>query len=504
MLVAHQTILVHGAGFRGSFPGRTPAAYSGAMSEHEANLIDAFRAALGLSQTGEARCHGLGTLTSAFAVSEMATAAFVAVGLAASELIEATSDAAAPVSVDRALASAWYRAALTPTGWQPPSPWDPLAGDYLTGDGWIRLHTNAPRHRAAALAVLEVAVLEVAVDGDDSVADSSRADSIGIARDAVAAAVAGWPGEELEAAIVAAGGCAAVMRSAQEWSRHPQGSRVSTEPLVGWSAGQPGRASERWVPSAEHPLRGLRVLDLTRVIAGPVATRLLAGLGADVLRVDPPDWDEPAVVPDMTLGKRCARVDATTVEGLETLEGLIAGADVLVHGYRPGALHRLVPAERRAELRPGLVEVSLDAYGWSGPWHERRGFDSLVQMSSGIAEAGMGWAASLGETAERPTPLPVQALDHTTGYLAAAAVLRALTLLVRDGVASTARVSLARVAGELLGTGPTAGAAERGLLFTTVETPWGAAQLLDAPVSIGAARFTWSPPRALGSDTARW
>ena len=183
------------------------------------------------------------------------------------------------------------------------------------------------------------------------------------------------------------------------------------------------------------------MLDLTRVLAGPVATRFLAGFGADVLRIDPPEWDEPAVVPEVTLGKRCARLDARTDDGRAHLRRLLAEADVLVHGYRPGVLDSLlgVDADGRAELRPGLVEVCLDAYGWTGPWSARRGFDSLVQMSSGIAEAGMRWAGR-----DVPTPLPVQALDHATGYLMAAEVIDGL----RGEVGDRPRFGEPGVAGE--------------------------------------------------------
>jgi hypothetical protein len=450
----------------------------------EAALLAAFRTALGVDPARSVNFTGLGTLTSAFAVNELASASVAAAGLAASELLDdevtrGGADAAAAVTVDRSLATSWFGAALAPVGWELPSPWDALAGDYESADGWIRLHTNAPHHRAVAIAVLGV---------------GSGAD-----RDAVTRAVRRWSGDELEAAVVSAGGCAAVMRSAGEWAQHPQGRAVSGEPLVIWEHGEPSRPSAHWTPTPSSPLAGVRVLDLTRVIAGPVATRFLAGLGADVLRVDPPDWNEPAVTPEMTLGKRSARVDAATTVGRDALERLIAGADIVVHGYRPGALDGLVSAERRRELRPGLAEVALDAYGWSGPWAGRRGFDSLVQMSSGIAEAGMRWAG-----ADRPVPLPVQALDHATGYLAAAAALVALGRVRRDGVASAARVSLARVAAELLGTSGSSGRTmEAGA--KRIGTPWGDAMLLRPPVVIGDARLDWQRgPTELGSDEPRW
>ena len=455
-------------------------------------LLGTFIAALG-AEPAPTMFTGESTLTSAFAVSEFAAAAIAAAGVAVSGLDGAIEGRAAEVTVDRALADAWFASAITPVGWQVPSPWDSVAGDYQSADGWVRLHTNAPRHKAAALGVLGVA------------AD----------RELVAEEVAGWSGEDLEAAVVAAGGCAAVMRSAAEWARHPQGAAVASEPLVHWTTADAAEPSPHWRPSPGRPLDGLRVLDLTRVIAGPVATRFLAGLGADVLRVDPPDWHEPAVVADMTLGKRATRIDATTTVGRDALERLIAGADLLVHGYRPGALEALVPLARRRVLRPGLVEVSLDAYGWSGPWAGRRGFDSLVQMSSGIAEAGMRWA-----DASKPTPLPVQALDHATGYLAAAAAVVALGRVRREGVASSARLSLARTAVELVAAVPEpvegppaepalqqaqrAEAAQRPEA-TRFDTPWGPADVLPSPLTVSDTRLNWQRgPTELGSDEPRW
>ena len=452
----------------------------------EDDLVARFAAALSLPLV-PVTFTGRSPLESAFAVSQFAAAAVATAGVAASRL----SDDPADVTVDRNLTARWFQAALSPVGWAVPSPWDPVAGDYATADGWIRLHTNAPRHKAAALGVLGIGALGPASESE------------GADRDAVQAAVAAWGGEDLERAVITAGGCAAVMHSADEWARHPQGRAVATEPLVAWSHGEVAAVRENWRATAERPLAGLRVLDLTRVIAGPVATRFLASLGADVLRVDPLDWAEPAVVPEMTLGKRATRIDATTTVGRDALERLIAHCDVLVHGYRPGALDAIVSPDRRHDLRPGLIEVSLDAYGWRGPWSDHRGFDSLVQMSSGIAEAGMRWAG-----AESPTPLPVQALDHATGYLAAAAALVAVGRMRREGVSSSARLSLARTALELpLAPEPIAqvGGAAQPRPSTRIDTPWGPADLLPSPLTIGAPSFNYERgPTELGSDEPRW
>ena len=263
---------------------------------------------------------------------------------------------------------------------------------------------------------------------------------------------------ELEATIVGNGGCAAAMFSVDEWLEHPQGRAVALEPLLTFLPSSEGTQAE-WPIPRERPLAGIRVLDLTRVLAGPVATRFLAGFGADVLRIDPPGWDEPGVVPEVTAGKRCATLNLRTISRTgSNSKRLLAQADIIVHGYRPEALERLgFDAQTRRALNPGLIDVSLDAYGWTGPWHARRGFDSLVQMSTGIADAGMQFLKR-----DRPAPLPVQALDHTAGYILAAAAVRGLTTRLTHGNATFARTSLARVAALLTAQDPS----EPGAAFT--------------------------------------
>ena len=427
---------------------------------------------------------GSGNLPSVFPVSDFAAAAVGAAGAAVADLLTSARGVRPRVEVDRRLASLWFGFSIRPVDWALPAPWDPITGDYATADGWIRLHTNAPHHRTAALSVLDV------------VAD----------KQAVAAAVARWKAEKLETAIVENKGCAAAMRSLSEWKAHPQGQAVIREPLI--DARATADSGDRLsFPTTERPLRGVRVLDLTRVLAGPVATRFLAGLGADVLRIDPPTWDEPGVVLDVALGKRCARLDLRTTDGRGTFLELLGRADVLVHGYRSDALDNLgLDARLRREIRPGLVDVSLDAYGWSGPWKNRRGFDSLVQMSAGIADVGMRMLER-----NRPTPLPVQALDHATGYLMAAAAIRGLRERLETGRGFEGRTSLARVA-ELLLSAPVGAIA--GDLGTVDETDWsdhiettdfGMARRLRSPITIASTQLQWDlPARKLGSALPIW
>ena len=427
-------------------------------------------------------------LASPYPVADLAAASVAAAGLAVAEF----AGALAQVSVDRALAGAWFGGTLRPVGWQLPAPWDAVAGDYRCSDGWIRLHTNDPVHRAAALAVVGVA---------DAPVPAERA--------AVAQAVLPWIGAKLEAAVVAAGGCAAELRSPEAWRNHHQGMAVAHDELVSRVFTDVSVTATGAGP-AERPLSGLRVLDLTRVLAGPAATRFLAGLGAQVLRIDPPGREEVGLDIEMTVGKRCARMDLRQQQ--DALLTLLADADVLVHGYRPGAMDGLGLDERTLHAaRPGLVEVMLDAYGWSGPWRVRRGFDSLVQMSSGIAYPSGDGPGVDGEDGRKPTPLPVQALDHATGYLAAVAAVRGLSERRRTGLGSVSRLSLARTAMFLQDHRgvPDDGPVEH---FDAVaaggereETFWGPGYRLPGPVTVGPASMGWTIPAApFGSAEAEW
>jgi crotonobetainyl-CoA:carnitine CoA-transferase CaiB-like acyl-CoA transferase len=320
-----------------------------------------------------------------------------------------------------------------------------------TDGGWIRLHANFPHHRAALLRVL----------GED--------DPLGTA--------ARWDALELEDAIVAQGGCAAAVRTAQEWDASPQGRAVAPEPvLVIHGGARPLAAPERL------PASGIRVLDLTRVIAGPVGTRYLAALGAEVVRIDPPALPElPLQVADGVVGKRLVERDLRA-EPLHDDE--LADFDVVVQGYRPGALDALgLSGDALAAHHPHITLVQLSAWGWLGPWGTRRGFDSLVQAAVGIAD-------ELRAPDGTPGALPVQALDHATGYRIATAALRGLARRARGGGAEHTKLALAQTAADLM-------ALER------TDTPWPS---VDGPAlqELPDGRAVVPPPGSLDGRPLRF
>jgi len=360
------------------------------------------------------------TLPSPFRIGAAAGASIAAAGLAAAELWRARTGRGQQVAVDLRAATAAFRSErhLRVDGGAPADLWNPIAGFYATGDGrHFQLHTNFPHHLDGVLRLLGV--------------PAERA--------AVAAAIRSWRGQELEDALAAAGLCAALVRTPGEWRAHPQAAAVAGLSVL--EIRRIGDAPpEPLPPGQERPLGGIRVLDLTRIIAGPVAARTLAEHGADVLLLTAAHL--PSVLPvaiDTGRGKRSAQLDLRQPEGRAQLAGLVRGADMFVQGYRPGALAgRGFGPDEVARLRPGIVYVTLCAYGHAGPWAGRRGFDSLVQSASGIAWEG-GRAAGL----DGPKHLPAQALDHATGYLAAFGAQMALLRRAQEGGSWLVRVALA-------------------------------------------------------------
>jgi len=428
------------------------------------------------------RCDGV--LPSPLAVGALACATVAAALAAAAELAQARGRPRPAVSLEAAhVAAAFVSERFCRVGGQPfAAGFHALSAFMPAADGWVRLHGNYPHHRAALLTALGV--------GDDD----------------VRAAVAERGAIEVEEAVVAAGGCAAAVRDEAAWAAHPQGAAIAAAPLLDFSVGT-GRGPALGPLLAEAlPAAGVRVLDLTRVIAGPVGTRMLGALGADVLRIDPPwlpELEEQAV--EAGPGKRSAFLDLRRAEGRATFEGLLADADVLVHGYRPGALAAYgLDAQSLAERHPHLTVVTLSGWGARGPWGGRRGFDSLVQAATGIATA----CAEPGSAA--PGKLPAQALDHGTGYLIAAAALRGLTHRAREGRAAHAELALARTAHWLLrqprtADRPTTTEPDASSYLTSLPSPRGEITLVAPPGSLDGRPLDWrSAPTVPGSDAPHW
>jgi len=358
----------------------------------------------------------------------------------------------------------------------------PLSRFWRAADGWVRTHGNYPWHRAALLRALACS--------DDPAS--------------VAAAIAALGARQAEDLVAGAGGVAAAVRDEDSWRAEPPGRAVAATRLVeGTSI---GGAPPRWRLAGALPASGIRVLDLTRVIAGPVATRYLGALGADVLRLDAPDRPELTLhAYDGLPGKRSALLDFGTAGGNARLHELLSGADVLVHGYRPGALDRFgLSPEVLAERHPGLVVVSLSAWGSRGPWGGRRGFDSIVQAASGIAMAE-------SVDGERPGAMPCQLLDHGTGYLCAAAALQALARQAAHGGTEFRELCLARTAHWLLGLPRDAAApspmadGEDPAWLTTLDSTDGPVTTVRPPGRLDDEALTW--PRSLsryGGDQPAW
>ena len=359
-------------------------------------------------------------LPSSFRVAAAAQTSIAASGLAAAEIWKLRSGQSQEVTVDMVHAVVECRSEryLRLDGKPPPPAWDAIAGIYKTRGGrFVRLHTNFPHHRNAVCRVLGCAA----------------------EREAVQAALMQWEGEDFETAAYAAGGVVALMRCFEEWSALPQAKALAELPLL--TIEKIGEAAPRPWAAGDRPLDGVRVLDLSRVIAGPVAGRTLAAHGADVLLVSGPELPAiPWLTIDTGRGKLATSIELKRAEGCGTLRELLAAADIFSQGYRPSAIASLgFSPEDAARISPGIVYVSLSAYGYRGPWSGRRGFDSLVQTATGFNHAE-GQAAGI----DGPKELPAQMLDHATGYLMAFGTMMAKARQSREGGSWHVRVSLAQ------------------------------------------------------------
>ena len=361
-------------------------------------------------------------LPTPFRIGETAAASLAAVGLAVSDLWELRSGRRQDVGVDTRQATASLRSGhyLEMDGNPVVAERTPVMGVYPAKNGrWSYLHCNFPNHRDAALGVL-------GVEED---------------REAVRQAVAQWDALELEEAIIAARGAGGMVRSIEEWAQHPQSAAVASLPLL--EIDRIGDSPPEPFPEGERPLSGIRVLDLTRVLAGPSCARTLAEHGADVMKISGPHLPfSPTQELDTGHGKLSAHIDLRQERELETLRELVSKADVFSQGYRPGTLARrgLSPQDL-STLRPGIVCVSLSAFGRVGPWAERRGFDTVVQTVSGITHRQ---GQLFPGAAPGPQFYPVSAIDYLTGYLMAFGAMVALARRAKEGGSWLVRTSLAQ------------------------------------------------------------
>jgi hypothetical protein len=325
----------------------------------------------------------------------------------------------------------------------------------------------------------------------------------------------------------------AMMRSHEEWSASPHAKALAELPLlsiekIGEAAPKPwpetwtskNWTSKNWTSKTwtsktsteggDRPLAGVRVLDLSRVIAGPVAGRTLAVHGADVLLISGPDLPAiPWLTIDTGRGKLSSFVELKSEQGRDVFRGLLAQADIVSQGYRPKSIAALgFSPEEAAKINPGIIYVSMSAYGHAGPWAERRGFDSLVQTSTGFNHAE-GQAAGV----DGPKELPAQMLDHATGYLMAFGAMMAKARQSREGGSWHVRVSLAQTGRWLWNLGRVAEGFKTEDLKSEMVTPF----IEEIPSGFGPLRsvrhaavlsktpaFWARPAMPLGSHPPQW
>jgi crotonobetainyl-CoA:carnitine CoA-transferase CaiB-like acyl-CoA transferase len=449
-------------------------------------------AAAGVASAGDVEIALTGAdpvLPTRYLIGGAGATALAAVGVAAAGLWRLKGGGGQRVAIHAGPAALAMRAntLLEIDGRPAADPWDAISGFHQGADGrWIQLHCQFQHFRDGVVDVLGCAA----------------------ERDAVKVAIAKWRIPELEDALAARGLPAFMLRDHAEWAAHPQGAAVAAMPLL--EIERIGDAPPEPLPAGPRPLSGIRVLDLSRVIAGPMVGRTLAEHGADVLRVSGPGL--PAIeslVIDTGHGKRAAEIDLGSGEGRAALARLAAGTDVFSQAYRPGALaaRGFAPADL-ARLRPGIVCVSLSAWGHDGPWAGRRGYDTLVQCATGIADEQGGQGG--------PAHLPGSALDYLSGYLGAFGAMAALARRAREGGSWLVRLSLAQTAHWLKGLGRVTGAgdprtqalpapADFGLELSRVQTRWGAVRFLGPVLSMSVTPPGFaSAPRPLGSNAPEW
>lgn len=322
--------------------------------------------------------------------------------------------------------------------------------------------------------------------------------------DSVSRAVAKWDALDLENAIDENRVCGGMVRTNSEWLEHPHGQALAAKPIV--EIIKIGDSDPEPFPEGDRPLSGIRALDLTRILAGPIAGRTMAEHGADVLMVAAehvPQIKEHVM--DTSHGKRSSFLNLSVAEDAARLKELVRDADVFSQGYRPGVLENQgFGPEELAAHRPGIVYVSISCYGADGPFSHRGGWEQVAQTMTGICNDG---------SPDRPTLLPAAACDYTTGYLAAYGALLALARRARDGGSYHVRVSLCQSGMFIYRQGKTAfdqpnmnlSDAELAQLRIDSEPKHGPLRHLGPVLHLSETQPHWvRPTPVLGGDTPEW
>lgn len=426
-------------------------------------------------------------LPSSFAVGSAAQISLAAAALAACELGHARGQSRQTVTVDMT------HAALECSGWfslngQTGDPWEKFSGLYPCADGWVRIHANFAHHRDGALQLLGLS--------------ADRAE-----KDDVRAALRHWRAADFEQAAAERGLVVAAMRSFAQWDAHPQGLAIAVQPLFTMERiGDAPPVALAPIGEQERPLTGVRVLDLTRIIAGPVGGRTLAAYGADVMLLNAPHLPNIGSIIESSRGKLSALLDLRRAADCDAMDSLVSASHVLVQGYRPGGLAELgYGAQALAQKRPGIVVVSLSAYGTQGPWAQRRGFDSLVQTATGFNHAE---AQAFGST--EPKVMPVQILDFATGFFIAYAAAAALWRQMHEGGSWHVQLSLAQTAHWLRGLGRLQGGVgvqvpARDAFVASYPSGYGELQAIRHAAQLSRTPAGWDrPSMPPGSHAPQW
>jgi len=362
-----------------------------------------------------------------------------------------------------------------------------IHGFYVCGDGgWLQIHANYPAHRSGVIKALDC---EASANGVQKILNTMKT-------------------IEAEKYLSDTGLPVGMMRTLDEWEAHPQGMAVSNLPVM--EIKRIGDAKElNFTTNPLRPLEGVRVLELTKVLAGPSIGRTLAEHGADILWINDPHLDViDGLVIDMSRGKRPAHLDLNKKNDRNKFVDLTKTTDIFIQGYRPGSIEaKGFSPETMAEIRPGIICVELSAFSHLGPWECKRGFDSIVQTVSGIGREG-GKAADI----EGMIHMPCQALDHGTGYLGAFGAMIALLRQRNEGGSWLVRVSLAQTGQWLKSLGRLDEVNSKDIPESEVtdylqetSSPFGKVSFTKPAAQLSETPAYWSlPPSPFGTFEPRW